>query len=240
MEIIRNEGIRYVYGYATAIYLLAKYCRDNKVDWQINAVFTTAEKLTPMYRKVISETWGAQVMDCYGSRDGGITAYEIEPERYHVGYATWMEASDSEHSELFATNLIDFAFPTIRYSNQDEVVMWDSSVESGYNGQILREVIGRTSDIIAFDNGHRLTTSGFTILFRAFNVEAYRITKIDPMSVLVQIQKRENYSQQEHEQLLATFRRLVGNDVNVIIEYVDSFQPLPNGKRSFFMNEIEQ
>lgn len=236
MDIIRNKRVMYIYGYASAIYLLAKYCRDNGVDWHFDAVFTTAEKLTPHYRDVISNTWDTTVMDCYGSRDGGITAYEIEPGRYHVGYSTWLEASDKNPSELYSTNLIDFAFPTIRYSNKDEVMMWDKSVESEYNGQLIKEIIGRTSDVLAFDNGHNLTTSGFTILFRAFHVEAYRIKKTGALSVLVQIQQRDGYSQDEHNALFDSIKRFVGEDVDVVFEYVDKFEPLPNGKRSFMMN----
>lgn len=176
-------------------------------------------------------------MDCYGSRDGGITAYEIEPGKYHVGYASWLEASDKEPSELYATNLIDFAFPTIRYANRDEVMMWDSTVYSIYNGQILKRVIGRTSDVVAFNNGHRLTTSGFNSLFRGFNIEAFRIKKTGDMSVLIQIQKRENYTQEEHDLLFASIEKYVGDDVSIAFEYIDEFQPLPNGKRSFLLNE---
>lgn len=236
MGIIRNKRVMYIYGYASAIYLLAKYCRDNGVDWHFDAVFTTAEKLTPLYREVISNTWTTTVMDCYGSRDGGITAYEIEPERYHVGYSTWLEASDKNPSELYSTNLIDFAFPTIRYSNKDEVMMWNKNVESKYNGQLIKEVVGRTSDVLAFDNGHNITTSGFTILFRPFHVEAYRIRKTGGLSILVQIQRRDGYTQDEHKVLFDSFKRFVGEEVDVIFEYVDKFEPLPNGKRSFMMN----
>lgn len=237
MSIIQKHNIKYAYGYATALYLLAKYCRDNGISWSFNAVFPTAEKLTPLYRRVISETWNTIVMDCYGSRDGGITAYEIEPGKYHVGYCSWLEASANEPSDLYSTNLIDFAFPTIRYANRDEVMMWDDSVNSGYNGQLIREVVGRTSDVVAFDNGHRLTTSGFNSLFRGFNVEAFRMIKTGGRSIKVQIQKRDSYTHDEHELLLATIKKYVGNDVDVHFEYVDRFEPLPNGKRSFLLND---
>lgn len=237
MALIRKHHIRYIYGYATAIYLLARYCRDNNVEWHFDVAFATAEKLTPHYRQVISETWGARVMDCYGSKDGGVTAYEIEPGKYHVGYASWFEASDFEPSTLYATNLIDFAFPTIRYANRDEVMMWDKSVESTYNGQLLREVIGRTSDVVAFDNGHRLTTSGFNSLFRGFNVDAFRISKNGGLSVLVQIKKRDSFTQDEHNLLYDTIKKYVGEEVAITIEYVDDFEPLKNGKRSFLYNQ---
>ena len=237
MDIIKRHKIKYIYGYATALYLLARYCHENNVKWHFDAVFSTAEKLAPQYRQVISETWDVEVMDCYGSKDGGITAYEVEPGMYHVGYASWFEASDVEPSELYATNLIDLAFPVIRYFNRDEVLLWNDSVDSQYNGQLLKEVVGRTSDVVAFDNGHKLTTSGFNSLFRGFNVEAFRICKNGGLSVLVQIQKRETYTQNEHDLLYATIKKYVGDEVNVTFEYVDGFEPLKNGKRSFLYNQ---
>ena len=115
-------------------------------------------------------------------------------------------------------------------------MMWNNSVDSKYNGQLLREVIGRTSDILSFENGHKLTTSGFNSLFRGFNVEAFRISKGGELSVLVQIQKRENYTQEEHELLYSTIKKYVGEEVNVEFEYVEGFEPLKNGKRSFMYN----
>jgi len=236
MDLIKRHKIRYIYGYATAIYLLARYCRANNVEWHFDVAFTTAEKLTPLYREVIADVWGAKVMDCYGSKDGGITAYEIEPGVYNVGYAAWLEASSTEPSELYATNLIDFAFPTIRYANRDEVMIGDGCSTS-YNGQLLKEVIGRTSDVVSFDNGHRLTTSGFNSLFRGFNVEAFRIFKTGDHSISVQIQKRENYTQDEHELLYSSIRKYVGDEVEIKFEYVDAFHPLANGKRSFLYNQ---
>ena len=115
-------------------------------------------------------------------------------------------------------------------------MMWGDASISTYNGQLIKEVVGRTSDIVAFNNGHKLTTSGFNSLFRGFNVEAFRIKKTGPMSVLIQIQKRDNYSEDEHNLLFATIKKYVGDDVDITFEYVNGFDPLPNGKRSFFMN----
>lgn len=237
MEIIRKKNVHYIYGYATAIYLLARYCRENNVRWHFDAVFSTSEKLTTLYREEIEKTWGTQVMDCYGSRDGGVTAYEIEPNIYHVGYSTWLEASSERPSELYATNLVDYAFPTIRYANRDEVQMCDKECGGMYNGQLLKEVIGRTSDVVSFKNGHKLTTTGFSILFRNFNVEAFRMVKKNDSTILVQIQKRKNYTQTEHDLLYETIRKYVGDEVEIIIEYVDSFVPLANGKRSYLYNQ---
>jgi hypothetical protein len=56
-------------------------------------------------------------------------------------------------------------------------------------------------------------------------------------TILVQIQKRQNYSQAEHDLLYESIRKYVGDEVEITIEYVDSFKPLANGKRSFLYNQ---
>jgi hypothetical protein len=88
-----------------------------------------------------------------------------------------------------------------------------------------------------FDNGHKLTTSGFTILFRDLKVEAYRIIKTGGMSVSVQVQKGKEYTQTEHDLLKDTIRKYVGEGVDITIEYVTAFEPLKNGKRSFMYSQ---
>lgn len=235
MDIIISHNVRYVYGYATAIYLLADYCVRNGVKHDMKMAYTTSEKLTPQYRATIEKAWGCQVMDCYGSRDGGITAFEIERGYYNVGYCAWLEADTDKPSELYATNLVDFAFPTIRYSNRDEVQLCDENQQTQYNGQCIKEVIGRTSDIIRLPNGHILTGPGFTILFRKFHIAAYCISQPRENTVLVQMQKTVDFKAEENAEILAAFRKHVGENIDIQLEYVDAFEPMKNGKRRFFM-----
>ena len=239
VKIAQKHKVKYIYGYATAIYLLALYCKKNNIQLPLKAAFTTAEKLHPHYRQTISDAFGCRVMDCYGSKDGGVTAYEVSPGYYHVGYASYFEIANDFGSlqTLYATNLIDYAFPTIRYANGDEVVM-HKPLETEYNGQLMKEVVGRTSDVVELANGNRLTTSGFNSLFRTFNVEAFRIKKVAEDKVLVQIKKRNNYTDSEHDLLFATITKYIGAETKLEFEYVSEFQPLKNGKRSFLMNDL--
>lgn len=239
VEIAKRHNIQYIYGYATAIYLLAQYCIRNNIKLTFKVAYPTAEKLQPHYRKTIMDAFGCKVMDCYGSKDGGVTAYEVTPGYYHIGYASYFENvnKDASLQPLYATNLVDYAFPTIRYANGDEIIMHPLD-ELIYNGQLMKEVVGRTSDVVELANGNRLTTSGFNSMFRGFNIEAFRIRKVNLDTVVVQIQKRANYSDEEHQLLYATMTKYVGEDTNLVFEYVDHFEPLKNGKRSFLMNDL--
>ena len=55
--------------------------------------------------------------------------------------------------------------------------------------------------------------------------------KKDESSILVQILKRDNYTQKEHELLYSSIKKYVGEEVEVLFEFVEAFEPLKNGKR---------
>ena len=64
---------KFVRGYASSIYLLAKFIYDNHllVKFHPKAIFTTAEKLLEHQRKMIEKVFNAEVFDNYGLNDGG-------------------------------------------------------------------------------------------------------------------------------------------------------------------------
>lgn len=234
--IIKKYNVKYIYGYATSVYLLASYARKYNVEMKIKGVFTTSENLTDDYRKVIESTWGVQVMNCYGARDGGVTAYEVNRGYFNVGYNSYCQTDTSEEisSTMYCTNLIDYAFPLIRYTVGDDVVL--SKNNDKYNGQVFKEITGRTSDIIQLDNGHKLTPTGFSIMSRGFNIAAFRMTKINGLFIKLEIQKLESYTIEEEKLILETMKKHVGNECEILLEYVPIFEPLKNGKRNFFIN----
>lgn len=239
IQIIKKYNVKYIYGYASAIYLLALYSKKKSYDIQMKSVFTTSEKLTPEYREVIEKTWKVKVMDCYGSRDGGLTAYEVNRGCFNLGYNSFCEVKGSrkdEPSEILCTDLLRMGFPMFRYEIGDEVVIIEDKEK--YNGQIIKELIGRTSDIIRFENGRQLTTSGFNSMFRTFNIKAFRIMKKDNHTLKIEIQKTENYSDDEEKLIIQTMKKHAGENIVIEIEYKENFQPLKNGKRTFFMNEM--
>ena len=236
LEIARKKRVKYIYGYASSIYILASYVKKHNVKYKLNAVFTTSEVLTPEYRQVIEEAFDTKVMDCYGAHDGGITAFEIERGSYFVGYNTFCEVENpSEISTLYCSNLIDFAFPMLRYEVGDAVVM-DNTANTHYNGQIIKKIEGRTGDIIRLKNGHTITNPGFTVVFKQFNVKAYRIKQLSESSLVVTLVVLPNFKKEEEAKIIDTIKKYAGDDCEIRVEYIDQFEPLENGKRRFIMS----
>jgi protein capK len=237
LEIARKKRVKYIYGYASSIYILASYVKKHNVKYKLNAVFTTSEVLTPEYRQVIEEAFDTKVMDCYGAHDGGITAFEIERGSYFVGYNTFCEVENpSKISTLYCSNLIDFAFPMLRYEVGDAVVM-DTTENTHYNGQIIKKIEGRSADIIRLKNGHVVTNPGFATLLRQFNIEAYQVLQSGDNNVCIKLKTTPDFKPEEEAKIIDTTKKYAGDDCEITIQYIDRFEPLENGKRRFIMSK---
>ena len=240
IEILEKQKIHYVYGYASAIYLLAKYALDLKIDMRhMRGAFTTSENLTDVYRETIEKAFGCRVMDCYGARDAAVTAYEITPGSYHLGYSALLEVVDEFEpgkGTLLSTNLLNMAFPMFRYDYGDVAELDNNSAE--YNGQVLHQIFGRVSDVLRLDNGHVLTSPGFTILMRNFDVKAYDIQKLSGSSVRMQVVVADGWTKEDEKKLIKEMERFCGEGCAFALEYVEKFEEGKNGKKRYFMNDL--
>ena len=240
IEILEKQKIHYVYGYASSIYLLAKYALDHKIDMShMRGAFTTSENLTDIYRETIEKAFGCRVMDCYGARDAGITAYEVTPGNYYLGYSAYLEIVDEiapNTGTLLSTNLLSMAYPLLRYDYGDCGEL-DNDCPA-YNGQVVHRIYGRTSDVLRLDNGHVLTSPGFTILMRDFAVKAYDIQKLSGSSMRMQVQIADGWTKTQESKLIAEMQHFCGEGCSFCLEYVDGFSEQKNGKRRYFMNDL--
>lgn len=242
VKTIQKRNIHFIYGYASAIYLLAKYVKRKNLGEQlsIKACFPTSEILTNTYRATIEDAFGCVVLDSYGANDGGIVAHSTGS-GYKVGYNCIVQIEQSQSQDrkntgvALLTDVTNMVFPFIRYRLGDELELGDG-YNTFYNGQVLKKVIGRTSDIIELENGRNLTGPGFTILFKDLHVIGYRIFKSAPMQITVEIVKGHGYDQDEEKLIVDTMHKHAGNDCNIIIKYSDSIANRKNGKNLFFLN----
>lgn len=238
VSLIKRENIHFIYGYASSIFLLAEFVikKSIKIN-QIKACFTTSEVLTDYYRTVIKSAFNCNILDCYGASDGGVTAFEIKEDLYYVGYNCIVEVHelyDENTGKILCTDLLNYAMPFIRYELGDEIRLAPSSEGDGYNGQIISEIFGRTSDIFRLGNGRVLTGPGFTVLFKDINVKAYHIELTGPLEISVDLIKKDTFNNNDENTIVSTFKKHAGKDCNIIIKFVDSIKYSGSGKSRFF------
>lgn len=239
VNIIVKKKIKYLYGYAASLFILTKYVADNKIDLsQIEAVFTTSELLTDDYRELMEDTYKCRVMDCYGAKDAGISAYEIYPKQYQVGYNVIAEVINEigeDTGTLLTTNLTNYSFPLLRYQFGDEATLIKDS--KLYNGQLITKIIGRTNSVMRLENGHNLTATGFSMIMKEFDIVAFEIKKTGIMEVELKIQVvKDKFTLEQEEKIVKTIKNYIGKETKLNIIYIDEFVPLKNGKRQYFYN----
>jgi phenylacetate-CoA ligase len=234
---IKKNNINYLYGYASAIFLLSKYVLDNNLKIDLKAAFPTAEILTADYRETIIKAFNCRVMDCYGARDGGMTAYEVEPKKYYLGYniiAEIVNPIGDNTGKLVTTNFLNYSFPLIRYDYGDEGTLENNY--SGYNGQILTHIIGRSSDVFRLENGNNVTGPGFNSLLRLYDISSWCVKQLSGSSIEISIQPiKGKYTNEQEQEIRKVVTRYIGESCELKINHVESFETLKNGKRRYFL-----
>lgn len=244
VRFIIDNDIHYIYGYASSIFLLAKYVieKDIKGKMTIKACFPTSEILTDTYRETIIKAFNCHVVDSYGANDGGIVAHKLDNEPgYKMGYnciAQIKEPLDGKknYGTALLTDVTNMVFPFIRYELGDILELGEGHNDF-HNGQVLTKVVGRTSDIISLENGRNLTSPGFCTLFKDINVEGYRIFKSAPLEITFEMVKLPEYTDAEERLIIDTMHKHAGDDVKVHIHYKDVIVTKENGKNMFFLND---
>jgi phenylacetate-CoA ligase len=238
IALIKKRRIHYVYGYASSIYLLAKYALINNEHLEIHACFPTSEVLTDQFRKTIQKSFKCEILNCYGANDGGISAFSQRSRFFEVGYNCLVRIENPDENNIgpaIITDLFSYAMPLINYNLGDKIQI-DVSMErrQSYNGQIINNVFGRTSDIIQLENGHILTGPGFTVLFKDIPVEHYCIEKIGINSINCSIVKLPHYSQSHENIIRSTFLKHMGPNTSLKLLYTNEISLTKNGKRQYF------
>ena len=239
LSFIKQNKIKYIYGYASAIFLLTKYAMNHQIKADIYACYPTSEILTPLYRETIENVFDCKVVNCYGAHDGGITAFEHKRGFFEVGYNSIVHIHEKDAYMMgtaLLTDLLNYAMPLINYKLGDELQMDEGkSGAYAYNGQILNHVNGRTSDVIRLENGKVLTGPGFTILFKDLPVEAYSIEKNGYNSLLCNLKKQTHYEKKHENLIISTLKKQAGSKTEIFIKYVDEFKLTKSGKRRYFI-----
>lgn len=232
-------------GYASSIYLFAKFIQDNnlKLSFQPKAIFTTAEKLFDKQRALIEAVLGAKVFDNYGLNDGGISAFECEQ---HCGMHIDMERAilevvDGEgkqvinqEGKILATSPYNYALPFIRYDTGDLGITSDSECACGRKTPLLKEISGRVTDFLKLNN-IIIGSPVLTVLMGKFDIEQYQITQEDSHSITCKIIRGNTYKKEDERFIKDSFYSHVGQ-INIEFDYVDSILTTDAGKHKFIIN----
>lgn len=235
---LRNRRIRYLWGYSSSLYALAREAlRLQRQDLKMQVVITNAEPLFPKQRSAIAKAFQCPVRETYGMVELTVAASECSEERLHlwpeVGWVERMDAdppaADRSSGELVCTGLLNADMPFIRYRTGDRA-SFDGPIECGCGRRlpVLASLEGRVADEIWTADGRRF--GFFDIIFEPeMHLREAQIVQESLNRIRIRYVPAPEFNSQAADRMIDSLRERMSN-VEVILEEVEAIPRGPNGK----------
>jgi phenylacetate-CoA ligase len=232
-------------GYAEALDFLAHYLKTRGgIAARPRAIMSSAQTLPEPSRRLIEQSFGCRVFDKYGAREFSGIAYECDAHQGHhvVGEGFIVEvlrdgrpARPGEIGEVVITDLNNTCLPFIRYRIGDLAVAVDPDVPCpcGRGLPLLGSIEGRVQSIIRGTDGRFVPSTFFAHYLKDFDhaVRRFQVVQEQEGSIRLKLVKAGRFSDEILAEILATFRRYLGDDLAVQVEFVEDVEMVRTGKR---------
>jgi phenylacetate-coenzyme A ligase PaaK-like adenylate-forming protein len=248
-EEIRRIRPRMVFGYASAVALLARHASGHGRrldDLGVRVVFTTGETLYPDQRAAIETVFGAPVANGYGSRDAGFIAHQCPEGSLHLSAedivveligADGRPVAPGESGEVVVTHMATDDFPFIRYRTGDVAVASGRHCACGRGLPVLDEVHGRSTDFIRTASGNQMHALALIYEVRDKpGVRAFKIIQAEDLSLELLLAPGPELTADVEAQIREGLMRRLGPGTVLEIRRVNEIPPEKSGKYRYVVS----
>ena len=247
---IKKAKPKFIHGYPSAISFFAQYIEDEGIELPgIKAVFAVSENVYPHQRELIERVFHARFFSFYGMSEKVIMAPECECNtNYHAfpqyGITEILDKNgdpvgEGERGEIVGTGFINRCMPFVRYRTGDFGSFSNDTCSCGRNHLIIKDVDGwRDGDMIIGKNSARIAAAAMTFHSGIFkNVNKFQFYQVRKGEVLLKIVKKQGVVSLNDALIIQEIRQKTGDNLDIIIEYVDDIQLTPRGKYKMIIQE---
>ena len=243
---------RMILGYANALYRFAEFLLESEFSQSIrpSGVISSAENLTKDMKDLIGRAFACPVLDRYGSREVGLIASEcginaglhINADNLIVEIVNGdLPAASGQTGQIIVTDLWNYGMPLIRYDMGDMGIPTDALCPCGRKLPMIQSVEGRASDFLQAADGTQIHGEFFTHLFYGNDaVVQFQIVQKTSSDVDIFIVRKDEYANEQFEEIVATTKRVLGETTKVTVKFRDSIPPTASGKFRFTISNVEK
>jgi len=249
---IKMYGSEFLESYVTVAYEMAKVIDRYRVTPpQLRGILVGAEKLYDFQQELIEEVFGCPVYNRYGCTEFSNVASECKERRgMHINIdRVWVEVLDAggepvedEVGDLVITDLDNFAMPLIRYRIGDRGILSTESCSCGINFPLLKDVVGRESQMLVTPQGRKMHDIYFIwLISRSPGLKRFKIVQkapdlLDFFLVADGIHSKEDITAFIEDKL----SELAGMGIKFRYHFVDEIPLTTSGKMLYFVSEVKQ
>jgi phenylacetate-CoA ligase len=213
-----------IIAYASAAGQLAEHVleRGYQPNYPTRCFVTGAEKLIPAHRDAIVAAFKRSVHERYGSRDGGLMAFQYDPDRTLDFESDWVNTliepeTDDPLSPILITKLHADAMPMLRYRIGD-MGRFPAGSRPGHPAFVLREIAGRESARLWLPGGGWVAGTELPHMLKDYPVKEFMCVQRADYSVQLEIVPRNGFSEENKQRILDTMGvNLPGLDVKIVM-----------------------
>ena len=249
VDAIRQHRVRYLWGYTSALYALAReMIRRNITDVKMAVVITNAEPVYPYQRDAIARAFHCPVRETYGMAEIVCAASECENGKLHL----WPEVGITEildngrpvaagqAGDLVCTGLLNADMPLIRYRLGDRAVAGDGegACSCGRTLPVLTSVEGRCDDVLYAPDGRAIGRMD-PVFKRQLPIQEAQIVQKDWTRIEVRYIPDSGFDQRSGDAITTEICARMG-PVEVILTSVSELPRTSNGKFRAVVCEISK
>ena len=243
---IKRRKIVWLHGYPSLLSLLASYIIENNIDigYKMKYITIGGENLMPQQSLLIKKAFGIQPKQHYGLAEGVANISECEYGNLHVdedfSAVEFIPIKNTSSYKIIGTNFSNLAMPLIRYDTQDIATISSRKLCQCKNkGRIVTKIDGRKEDYIILKNGIRIGRLAHLVA-DLINIKEAQIYQKKIGEIIIKIVKSAHYTEKDEIKLVKEFKKRIGDNDKIYIEYVKYLPRTHNGKLRFVKSELKE
>ena len=251
LKIINSYKPDLIRGYAGSLYDFCAFVEKKGISVHTpKAIVSAAETLRDEIRAKVENVFGTKVYDFYGTREVGGIAGECKDGLMHIlTFRNLVEILDTssqpvkegEIGRVIVTSLHNYSMPFIRYEIEDMAIPGPDKCKCGNSLPTLNKVTGRITEHFIREDRAIISGSALTLTFNLKDwVNAFQIIQEDYKRVRILIVPKGDADDSERNEVESKIKLLMGQDCQIIWEFVDEIPKTQSGKYLYIKSLICQ
>ncbi len=236
-------------GYASGLYAYALLAKEPVT---FKSVISWGDKMFEHYRSRIESVFKSRVFDTYGCTEGFVIAGQCEEGNYHIlSPHIKLELVNSEGREVepgelgyvVVTRLDGYSMPLIRYYLGDLAIKEDPAIRClcGRSLPMLKQIIGRDTDIVKTRSGKMLIVHFFTGILEHFpSIRQFRIVQYSLDEIVLEyIPESHIFTHDVLDAIHNVIQSKAQEDLKINFKEVEVIEPTASGKPQIIKSMLD-